>query len=520
MYNVLIVDDESLIREGIADGIDWISLGCEAPFAAENGLEAVEVIMSGKIDIVITDIKMPGMNGLDLAKWIHENYNHIKVIILTGYDDFKFAQSALKFGVVDFILKPTKLEEIEKSIRDIKKKLVEENEKQQLLEESKVIKNKSKVYEAGKFVSSIIFGHLTTQDFGLGNGIPDFVTCIQRIAVLEFKDSADKKIDEGITCYIDHIEKQITSKLFDSKIWFLTLPERERLIVFFFSGNKDIDKSFFDTVTEKIVHDIESDINSFMPFDLSIGLSFSDESIYNAKKMYYDALNKSDMDKARKSWLENLNAPGDIIVDRALGQSFSNYIQNRDVQGIFNEIDAFFKSIKLKSITSIKSAAIELINYTIDIINKSYVTKGISKEKVYSSIINSFDIAEIEHVVKETIRKIYINTDVFQDEVESSDLDDKVIAYIKANFFNDLTLEEVADKFYISAGHLSRILKKNCGKTFLDLLTQIRVENAKILLRNPRLKAYEVANAVGFKDPKYFSQVFKKYTGKTPSDYK
>lgn len=95
-----------------------------------------------------------------------------------------------------------------------------------------------------------------------------------------------------------------------------------------------------------------------------------------------------------------------------------------------------------------------------------------------------------------------------------------VIEYIKRNFSNNLTLEQVAEKFYISPGHLCRLLRQDTNKTFLETLTEMRIENAKMLIKDQRLKVYEVGSMVGFEDPKYFSQVFKKHTGFTPSEYR
>lgn len=523
MFNILIVDDEPLIREGIASDIEWPDLGCNAPLLAENGLEAVEIIKTNRIDIVISDIKMPGMNGLDLAKWINENYSRIKVIILTGYDDFNFAQSAIKFGVVDFILKPTKLEEIEDSIKKIKDKLVEEEQRYQLLEESEKAIKKNKIYERNQIINSLIFNRVENAgEIKLKMDNMDFNPVIQRVAVLELNDcpGISLKDSSSVIYYIEYIESFITDKTQDKQVQFLSQLENNQFVIFFYTECYDMDNISFCKLTEHIISDLENSISRFAPFDITVGLSYADKSIYNIKNLYFDALKKSDMIKAKKFYVENPNVQGNINIAEIIGPGYKDVLEQKDLSGINTEVDNLFCKLNNKPIVYLKSAAIEFINHTLLLINKDYVSRSICKERIYSMIINSMDVQEIVHIVKEALRKVYINMTVFQDDIESDGLDEKIVSYIRTNFFNDLTLESVAEKFYISSGHLSRLLKKACSKTFLDILTQVRIENAKILLKNPRLKAYEVGEMVGFKDPKYFSQVFKRYTGKTPSEFK
>lgn len=524
MHSVLIVDDECLIHEGIAEGIDWSALECSKPLVAENGIEAVELIKNNHIDVVITDIKMPGMNGLELAEWISTNFNTIKVIILTGYDDFKFAQSALKYGVVDFILKPTKLEEIENAILKIKKKLTSEEQKQRIYEESSLIIEKNKIDEINRIINSIIFNRFDNiQKLKKKMESMDFNPCLLRIALIEVKNQPHDYFGDGnskILYYIDDMVYKINLKAQNTKIKFLSQFESDCLIIFFFSESITMKKSKFSRLTEEIISEVEGCLNKFVPFDITMGISGVDEDIYNARKLYYDALKKCDASKQKKYWSENLNVTGCVDVSDIITPKYSIFINEKDLQGINEEIEAFLNKLKDNPMVQLKSAAIEFINYTLWLISKNYVTKSIGREKVYSRIINAIDPKDIEHVIKETLRKICISMDIFLQESENDEMEERVISYIRANFFNNLTLESVADRFYISSGHLSRVLKKSCGKTFVDILTQIRIENAKILLRNPRFKTYEVAEAVGFNDPKYFSQVFKKYTGKTPSEYK
>lgn len=523
MYKVLIVDDEELIREGIAEGLEWTTLECEPPLLAENGLEAVKLINTITVDIVITDIRMPGMDGLELAKWVNENCSRIKVMILTGYDDFKFAQAALKYGVLDFILKPTKLEEVRESILKIRRKLEDESEKQQLLEESMDIFKKNQTQEKRQLLNSLIFKRIeNVRELRQRIETESFCPYLQTVAVMELKNQPSRLFNEGnsMLYYIEHMESIISEKIQDTSVQFVSQFERDCLILFFYMDNKNQDKTAFSRWIDEILHELERDLCGYVPFEISIGISDASDSIFNVRNMYYEALKKCDADKKKKYWSNGLQTEEEVDVSDIISPNYRQLVTKKDIQGINDEVDLFFRKLRENTVVHMKSAAIEFINYTLWMISKNYITKNIGKEKVYSRIINAVDGKEIEHIVKETLRKICINMDVFLDNSENSELEERVISYIRIHFFNDLTLEEVAARFYVSPGHLGRVLKKSCGKTFTDILNMIRIENAKMLLRNPRFKAYEVAEAVGFNDPKYFSQVFKKYTGKTPSEFK
>ena len=124
IFKLLVVDDEAIMRKGIANFIDWDSLDCKVAGTACNGIEAIEFIKTNPVDIVITDIKMPGADGLAVAKFIYENKPEIRVILLTGYADFEYAQTAIKYNVSAFILKPTNKKELLEAIQDAQKQIV------------------------------------------------------------------------------------------------------------------------------------------------------------------------------------------------------------------------------------------------------------------------------------------------------------------------------------------------------------------------------------------------------------
>jgi two-component system, response regulator YesN len=522
-FKVLIVDDEPLIREGIAEGIEWRDFNCEMPLCAENGMEAVDIIKKNKVDIVITDIKMPGMTGLELSKWIKENCEGISTLILTGYDDFKFAQNAIRYGVVDFILKPTKLEEIEASVLKIVKKLEEREKSREIIQEAKKIISINKREEIAKMVYSLIFeeskGKQVLKDIMDENEFNPYILQVGLLEIDAYSNSSDETGNNFIT-YITYMEDELKNRLADTEIEFIPQLNRNCIIVLFYSSVKNMDKDYFMQTIENAASSIYGKFKEYFPFNMNLGLSEVHKDINSVKNMYYNALRKLESKRASKFYFEIHQDLEEVNIEEVVDSNFRELIYRKDIQQILRELESVFKKMRENSITYYKSAAIELINYVDNAISKSPTAIPASRGKIYSQIIESKDIRDIEYIVKETIRSFYTSIEGFETVEESNDLEHRILDYIKVNYHKNLTLEEVAGKFYVSSGHLNRIIKRSMGKTFLDLLTEIRVKNAEILLRNPKYKAYEVANAVGFKDPKYFSQVFKKYTGRTPSEFK
>ena len=136
IFKLLVVDDEVTMRKGISNYMNWASIDCQVVGSASDGVEAMEFLKSQPVDIVITDIKMPAADGLEVARFVHENYPRTKVIILTGYADFEYAQTAIKYHVTSFILKPTNKKELFAAVQEAQKQLIVSQQQENIAKES------------------------------------------------------------------------------------------------------------------------------------------------------------------------------------------------------------------------------------------------------------------------------------------------------------------------------------------------------------------------------------------------
>lgn len=520
MCKVLIVDDETLILEGIAEGIDWDRLECCKPFLADNGLEALAFIEKNDIDIVITDIKMPGMNGLELAEWIHTNRKGIYVIVLSGYDDFKYAQNALRFGVTEYILKPTKLKELEISIEKVKKKIREQNKINTVYNESReIIEHSNRQF----IIESFIFNRISNAErmkHILESMAQDIY--LHRIILLQVCNYSKDFIEKSdyIIEYIKYVEEIIKNFKDNRGIDVLVQYEKDEILIYLSSDSRLMSLQSFLQATDRTVLLLKIKINDFVPFDMVIGYSHTDNNISNLKNMYLEAVDKCDIEKQSFLMVQDFQTENKGLKG-LLNPDFQIHLCNKDLQMVMSDVDEIFQKSLGKTGTYIKGIAIELINYAVLCCAGKLSMDCIDMHEVYESIVISCERNGISYIVKDFMKKLCLCADTaVVGEYNCSEFVDRIAKYIRKNFFRDLSLESVAEQFYISPGHLSRLLREKWNTTFLDLLTRVRIENAKIMLQNSKFKIYEIGTMIGFKDSKYFSQVFKKLTGKTPSEFK
>lgn len=367
MIKLVIADDERLIREGIRYGIDWNMLGIEIVGEAATGREALEMIEKHQPHLLFTDIRMPGLNGLELIKQANQAKKNIKTVILSGYNDFSYAQDAIKLGVKDFLLKPLDDQELYITL----KRVIEEINEEQ-------------------------------------------------IAGLE---KEKRKIDEFVKDLSNEIPQSLENLLKKYSRYFLVVWESAR---------------------------------GMTPEKILMGNGF--QNVYGQNE-----------------------------------KNFGYFIACEEREGASIEfIHQQFKKSSFIGGASDYSSDFSIISklYAQALLAKDHY-KSLGKEGClkFSELAGNIDLTEI-------------------------------IKYITHHYHEALTLHDLASSIYISDSYFSRIFKEKTGKKFIDYLTEIRIYKAKQLLEHTDLKTNEVSISVGYPNARYFSQIFKRYTGYVPSEFK
>ncbi len=516
MYKLVFVDDEAIVRDGISTRIPWGENAFELAGLFEHGLQTLEYMESNRVDVVISDINMPRMDGLELSQIIGSKYPDVMVLLLTGYDEFEYAKKAIKSRVREFLLKPITAEELNSVLAKIKEELdfQRERKKQYALMKTKLEESFPLLKE--RFLYRLISGKLDVQTLpfkreyfqwrDLGSfyqvsviSIPEEWDELDRITLTEFIKTAVHEADEVISNRSDNIVILLQgSDRLILKNRSRELAERTYLYVSRMEGEQ------ISAGCGEIVDSVSLLSESYrgacnaVDYSCVLGLSqiLSIEDVRDRKvispeqftRLIADFANqlKSGVRKSSTASLEHIFA----------------YLEEHLLSKL--EASFYFTRIHFVMLSFIQEMA--LFNENDD--------------------TSSYDPGHFESLVQ--ARDFFFKLLVFiEDRIESHRNEavlsriEKAIEIIEARKGKkDFSLQEICNDVYLSTSQFSLLFKEGTGKTFVEYLTQVRMDTAKTLLKTTDMKSYEIADESGFSDPGYFSISFKKYTGKTPMEYR
>ncbi len=534
MYKVLIIDDESIIRKGIKNIINWKQLDCEVCADASDGIEGIELIKKHLPEIIITDIRMPGLDGLSMIKQVKGIVPYSKIIILTGYRDFDYVQEAIKCGAFDFLLKPSKIEELTavltRAVNDINDQKIRHME----IDRFKLLFEQSIPILREKLLYDIIYG-LNTNEYEILEKMRLFNINIQNFVLVVMENDYDEKSNSsqydkhlyqfGIVNSFEEIfaEKYevLSIMLNSSRVGFIIQkPDRKELDIAEVSEKcgylqEVINNGFGFTVTIAVSSGGLSPLE--LPEKLKECLGSLEYKSYmgNNSIIQYSDLNSffryedySILDKYQKQLLESIKSGNEGLV-RVATQNIARYVTA-------NKINInYMKNFYYTTLSSINNIRISVSAIEVD--KKHEEGKDIAS--LLKLIEKSESADELNSLLEDVAVRIAEKVNNFNNKSIKLILR-KAIDYIQEHYNEQVTLNEVAENIYVSTFYISRMFKKELGKSFVDYLNDVRIEKSKELLKDVKYKTYEVAEIVGISDPHYFSKLFKKYSGMTPSEYR
>jgi two-component system, response regulator YesN len=524
MFKVMIVEDEPVIRNGIAKSIDWECLGCEVIALAENGKEAMEKISRCVPDIVVSDIKMPEMDGLELSDRLLSMFAGIRIILLTGHKEFEYVKQAMKMGVSNYILKPTDPSELEAAIKEvtdeIKSRIQMSSETEKLRDE---VKN-SKGLLKEKFLYDLMFSPLSISDEVEKKieyyGVQTKSYWLIGICIDSFVELESYFTEEDINILV-FLTKNVLDEMVSNSGFKMVTVIRDRCVYAVVeqeNHTRDELKAFLEEICAQVKQQGK--------FSVSIGVSEN-----------YDKIAK--LQTARKevdACLEQRVFRGDNIVifsdSLSCEQNESSNVvditgfvsaieRGEDIVGEAKKIQE--KIVQSKDANLARSTALEAIvlgvrayccNYgkIEDLFDPPVLPlEKIIHSKTLSAITKSFHeiVLQMDEELKDRVSNRYLQAISV------------VKKHIEENYDQDISLESIASMVYMSQWYLSKVFKRITGRNFISYLTEVRMNKAKeFIAKNPELKNYEIAEKVGFISVRYFSELFKKFFGITPSEYR
>lgn len=529
MFKVMIVDDEPSVRKGLISFIEWDRLDCQVVSEACDGIEAIEKLHSCIPDIVITDIKMPEMDGIEFASFLYSNYSDIKVIILTGYADFSYAQSAIKYGVVDFILKPTPTEKVYEAVEKAKNHILIQRRNIEKIKQLEQQVNNGICEIKEKFIHDIIQGVVSDSSVILSkakelslNFTNFFLLAFELSSTLPHKEI---KLEEQ-NRFASAIKKFLSLSFKNIRHYIQFLNNCFIYVILLFEHD-DYSKCIHSIITS--CDEVLRMTDNFMEFTVSIGISGLHKSILelvNAKDEAFKALaNKFYCDNnvfIYSSAIKEQSQNERILINDDMN-SIIEFVRSCNHTGAVSALKSMMHKLKTtkQPIDFIKNIGIILCslcskmlsNETIDLSSVVESTRDLFEKIIQSKSIESLSQILFE-VVKLTAQKLNPT------EINNNYAINKVMEYFRLNYKKNFSLQAVSNYVHMNGSYLSRLFKKETGETMTEALTRLRVEKAKELLLKHDTKAYEVASLVGIDDPAYFSYIFKKYTGYSPREFK
>jgi two-component system, response regulator YesN len=528
MFQLMIVDDEERARIGIRTLIDWTSHGIAIVGEARDGAEALELMHSCHVDILITDIRMPVMDGLELIERVSALYPHIKSVIMSGYDEFAYAKKAMGIGASDYLLKPSRTKEILDTVLKLVDVIREERMKQKSLEELRSGFRESFPLLKEQTLSRLVLAdnppYRRLLEILHMNGLI-FTRMFYGVMVLQVDDfhSMHQKYGSEDIELFKYGLKNIAEETLSAKFPCAAFEHEDSIILLLNTEEMVSSEALIPYVEE-----VQRNVSSFLKFSISVGIGSMDRDVGHLRRSYLEAFKSLE----RRFYV----GTGKIVdytetVDDDQAQTSYPLAQEKALlkavtTGSPSEIESGLKEFNeaLKPESTSKEHVLKSTVALVFALYRFCIEKNIDTNDIFgqdltkiSHIMSQSSMEYIKHSLLEILSKI---SEQLNAKKNSNKLFQAVLDYIKENYRKDINRETVAREVFITPGYLSLMFKQELKTNFLEYLHQIRIEQACLLLRQQSLKISDIAHDVGYNDEKYFFQVFKKYTGLTPNQYR
>jgi two-component system, response regulator YesN len=539
MLKILIVDDDKIIRRGLRTIIENDANNFKVIGEAANGLRALEVIEEMKPDILITDIKMPLMDGIELINNILKKGIKLKTIVLSGYDDYKYVRETLKNGAIDYILKPVENEELINLLEQIKDKIEEDK-----IQEENLFMYSKKITESifllkEKFLSSLLkesrsleISKESLNEFNItkiGECILADIGIDNYYKLNTASSNEDLKQEAVIKDVLKFIYEEELIK--EREMQLLICQHEDEIIMLFVSPFND-SKGFREYIN-RALNNIRQRVFMNKHFTITIGISKTFGDIVNTSAAYIEA-----REALNSRFYEQKNKVIEYNYERLKYEAFNinksemeekinrlaGYIQLGNSEKAKGEIENIFEvmgpgRIEPTEFKKILSSIIWAVKLAVPEFKEIIENDKTKKLNIISYIEDIDTLTELKKSIPEGI---FLATDTIKlvRKGKSRKIIETAKDYIRNHYSEEISLKNVAEYIFINPNYLSELFKEETGTNFIDYLIETRMNSAKKLLLRPGIKVYEVGQMVGYSEPESFTRAFKKVIGVSPNEYK
>lgn len=522
MYTVIVADDEQEIRRSLIRKVNWGEVGFQVIGEAENGAEALELVEKLEPDLLLTDIRMPFISGIELARQVREIRPATQIAFLSGYDDFSYAQQAIQYNIISYLLKPISSGELEKELLKMKEKI---DMKFRAFASSSL---RQEHIEKTEFLMPLLldgFGsELSGEDYQ--ELMKNAVSC----GLIDGEEPEALNYAVMVTRIFDRSGKNCTGRasvnavdsILRKYVKYCSIYLKGRVVSLLLATPRG-----FDKYLHILVDDICQSVERIMDMNSVIGVSRIVDKLTGCHECYLEAMSAagdynpaednvhfiSDDERAENFGKESVQQIVDDIENllrKGTEEEITDYLMNFFDRVVQHKISQFEADFILMLIVS----TVYQVLYSVtgeEVVQKMQQRFPMYNTKLFGNIGDSKQFyVDICTTAREMIME--------QRKKSSVMLCSRAIRIINEKYMDpDLSLVSVSTEISVSPNYLSALLKKDTGETFKELLTKRRIETAKELLLDTSLKVREIAARCGYNDQHYFSYCFKKYTGISPN---
>lgn len=533
---VFLVEDEMVIRRGIKNSIDWEKEGYIFCGEASDGELAYPMIIKEKPDILITDIRMPFMDGLELCKLVKKELPNIKILILSGYDEFDYAKEAIRLGVTEYLLKPISSGKLLEALNWVSESIRREKEDKDLVRKYMEEMRENTEHEKQKFFEQMIAGNLSMAD-ALETGEKyemNLSAGMYNLLLFRFTLGEENRKSGELLGEAEYAIEKLTERLeyvfefqrgVEGWAFLLMADNEEQMSERVKELSKDLEEimknystiAYFGGIGQPVARLRELE-ESFREAERALAARFTMElnRIISVEDIRM-AQNVDTLDDIE------ITSFGEIEKTRTMLEKFLN---NGAEDEIDEFVDVYINELPEENLKSVLMRQYIIMDAYIVMMSFCEKIEGIEgemqaqSEELKNSMKTIQTLEEIKNYIRMLLKKIIGVRDTISGR-RYSDIIEIAKDQIRKTYMSDeISLNTIAAEVGMSPSYFSSIFSKEMGKTFVEYLTEIRMDRAKELLMCSSMKTSEIGYEVGYKDPHYFSYIFKKTQNCTPKEFR
>ncbi|MEN6312809.1 MAG: response regulator [Clostridiaceae bacterium] len=526
MYKILIVDDEKLIRKGIIAKLAHNNLEFSWTGEAANGGEALTIIESEKPDIVLTDIRMPVMDGIQLIRCCRENLPQIKFIIMSGYAEFSYAEQALNMGVSAYILKPVDDKNLVQTIQKVMKEISYSKKAENNAKEVAVLGRdrdellRERILNQLFHTSRNFEKEMLLEQIGLkeANNNNSYILAILHVDSSSYYHSPFKfddlvLIKFSIKNILEEVPCNCCRMIADNQ------KDVNQIFILFYYG----DKLKLRTSCDTYIRNVYSKLQTYLHLSITIGISGIEDKltseIYKQSRLAFEQ--RLALGGNQIFYYERVSGCPALPIPEHKIKLLQRCMEISDLNGIQSILNDIFLSKEASDMAGIYIRLVysEVISSLLKVCSSYGVNKPTDSDFLSGEVIEYLeDSGQIAAYLYTMISDIIAGGKT--ERTDCKEIVEEVKAFILNNYTNEITVGELANKYAINPDYLSSVFKQETGKNIIRYLTELRIEKACQLLKDSQAKISDISYSTGYNDRQYFNRVFKKITGMTPAEFR